>query len=63
MLPTETIDAEVQKDTLILEETTQSLEQDATIRRLEEELIQSQQRLIQNRNELMTMAEHQASHS
>jgi tetratricopeptide (TPR) repeat protein len=63
VIPLETIDAEVQTDTLVSEEIAQSLEQDATIRRLEEELMQSQQSLIQNRNELMTMAEHQASQS
>jgi hypothetical protein len=59
----ETVDAEVQTYTLVSEGIAQSLEQDATIRRLEEELMQSQQSLIQNINELMTMAEHQASQS
>jgi hypothetical protein len=63
VIPLETVDAEVQTDTLVSEEIAQSLEQDATIRRLEEELMQSQQSLIQNRNELMTMEEHQASQS
>jgi hypothetical protein len=55
MIATEAIDAEVQ--------TAQLLEKNATIRRLEEELMQSQQTLIQNRSELLTMAEHQALQS
>jgi hypothetical protein len=55
MIATEAIDVEVQ--------TAQFLEQNATIRRLEEELMQSQQTLIQNRSELLTMAEHQALQS
>jgi hypothetical protein len=55
VIPLEIVDAEVQTDTLVLEEISQSLEKDATIRKLEEELMQSQQSLIQNRNELMTM--------
>jgi hypothetical protein len=63
MTATETIDAEVQIDTPVLEETTQLFEQNATIRILEEELMQSQQTLIQNINELLTMEEHQALQS
>jgi hypothetical protein len=47
------VDTEIQTDTLILEETTQIFEQNATIRRLEEELLQSQQTLTQNRGELL----------
>jgi len=60
VIPLETVDAEVQIDTPVSEEISQSIEQDSTIRRLEEELIHSQQILIQSRNELMTMAEHLA---
>jgi hypothetical protein len=60
MTATEAIDAEVQIDTPILEEITQLLGKNATIRRLEEELMQSQQTLVQNRNELLTMVDHQA---
>ena len=56
VIPSETVDVEVQTDTLVSEEIPQSIEQDPTIRRLEEELIHSQQILIQSRNELMTMA-------
>jgi hypothetical protein len=63
MTTTEAIDVEVQIDTPILEEISQLLEQNATIRRLEEELMQSQETLVQNRNELLTMAEHQALQS
>jgi hypothetical protein len=63
MTATETIDAEVQIDILVLEEITQLLEQNATIRRLKEELMQSQQTLAQNRNELLTMAENQTLQS
>jgi hypothetical protein len=63
VIPLETFDAEVQTDTPVTEETTQFLEQDATIRRLEEELMQFQQSLIQNINEIMIMTEHQASQS
>jgi hypothetical protein len=50
----------VQKDTPVLEEIAQLLEKNATIRRLEEELMQSQQTLAQNKNELLTIVEHQA---
>jgi hypothetical protein len=53
----------VQTDTLVSEEISQSFEHDSTIRILEEELMQSQQSLIQHRNELMTLVEHQASQS
>ena len=63
VIPSETIDVEVHTDTLVSEEIPQSLEQDPTIRILEEELIHSQQILIQSRNELMTMAEHLAFQS
>ena len=63
VIPLETIDVEVQRDTLVSEEIPQSLEQDPTIRRLEEELIHSQQILIQSKNELMTMAENLAFQS
>jgi hypothetical protein len=56
VIPLEIVDAKVQIDTLVSEEIPQSLKQDPTIRRLEEELIHSQQSLIQSRNELMTMA-------
>jgi hypothetical protein len=58
VIPVETqemVDAEIQTDTLILEETTQLFEQNATIRRLEEELLQSQQTLTQKRDELLTI--------
>jgi hydroxymethylpyrimidine/phosphomethylpyrimidine kinase len=51
------VDTEIQTDTLILEETTQLFEQNATIRRLEEELLQSQQTLTQNIGELLTITE------
>jgi hypothetical protein len=57
-IPSETVDAEVQTYTLVSEEIPQSLEHDSTIKRLEEELIHSQQILIQSSNELTTMAEH-----
>ena len=60
MTAIEEIDAKVQTDTLVLEEIAQLLEQNATIRRLEEELMQSQQTLVQNINELLTMEKHQA---
>ena len=63
VIPLETVDAEVHTDTLVSEEIPQSLKQDPTIRRLEEELIHSQQILIQIRNELMTMAKHLAFQS
>jgi hypothetical protein len=51
MIATEEIDAEVQ--------TTHLLEKNATIRRLEEELMHSQQAMFQNRSELLTIVEHQ----
>jgi chromosome segregation ATPase len=63
MTTTEAIDAKVQIDTPVLEEIAQILEQNATIRILEEELMHSQQTLVQNRNELLTMEEHQALQS
>ena len=50
-------DTKIQKNTLVLEETTQLFEQNATIRRLEEELLQSQPTLTQNRGELLTITE------
>jgi hypothetical protein len=56
-------DTEIHKDTLILEETTQLFEQNATIRRLEEELLQSQQTLTQNRGELLTITWQFQEHS
>jgi len=40
VIPLEIVDAEVQTDTPVSEETTQFLEQDSTIKRLEEELMQ-----------------------
>ena len=49
------VDAEVQTDTMVLEEIAQLSEKDAIIKRLEQDLIQSQQNLIQCRDELMTM--------
>jgi hypothetical protein len=58
VIPVETqemVDTEIQTDTLILEETTQLFEQNAIIRRLEEELLQSQQTLTQNKGELLTI--------
>ena len=48
-------DTEIQTDTLVLEETNQLFEQNDTIRRLEEELLQSQQTLTQNKGELLTI--------
>jgi hypothetical protein len=42
VIPLENVDVEVQTDTLVSKEIAQPLEQDATIRRLEEELMQSQ---------------------
>jgi hypothetical protein len=42
MTTTEKIDVEMQTDTPVLEETTQLLEKNAIIRRLKEELMQSQ---------------------
>ena len=63
MKATEEIDAKVQTDTLVLEEITQLLEKNATIMILEEELMQSQQTLVQNISELLTMAENQALQS
>jgi hypothetical protein len=60
VIPVETqemVDAEVQIDTMVLEEIAQLSEKDAIIKRLEEDLIQSQQNLIQSRDELMTITE------
>jgi hypothetical protein len=60
VIPVETqemVDVEVQIDTMVLEEIAQLSEQDAIIKRLEEDLIQSQQNLIQSRDELMTITE------
>jgi hypothetical protein len=64
--PLETIDAETQTDVPTTEETTfqteetfQSPEQSVVINRLEAELVQAQQALIQSKDEMVTMAEHQ----
>ena len=60
VIPVETqemADTEIQIDTMVLEETTQLFEKNATIRRLEEELMESQQTLTQNRGELLTITE------
>jgi hypothetical protein len=58
MTATETIDAKAHTGIPVLEKIDQLLENNATIRRLEEELMQSQQTLVQNINELLTMVEH-----
>ena len=66
VIPKETqemVDTEIQTNTLVLEETTQLFEQNATIRRLEEELLQSQQTLTQNRGELLTITWQFQEHS